>query len=127
MPSRPFATAENLGCFLCTSSWISNNQVTVPILYTSRVRFREGGQKSTLINLESERTRAQCWKRDLRTWALKPRHFLNSTPHHIKEIRSLFSPARCVIVTALWGAEKILEKGRVEVQAAEGEAGVGAS
>lgn len=66
-----------------------------------------------MINLESERTRAQCWKRDLRTWALKPRHFLNSTPHQGARNQELVQSCTMrVIVTALWGAEKILEKGR---------------
>lgn len=72
-----------------------------------------GGQKSTLINLISERTRTQCWKRDLRTWALKPRHLLNSPSHQGARDQEVVQFCTMhVIVTTLWGAEKILQKGR---------------
>ena len=65
-----------------------------------------------MINLESERTRTQCWKRDLRTWALEPHHLLNAPSHQgARDQKRVQSCTMHVIVTTLWGAEKILEKG----------------
>ena len=66
-----------------------------------------------MINLESERTRTQCWKRDLRTWALEPRHLLNAPSHQgARDQERVQSCMMHVIVATLWGAEKILKKGR---------------